>query len=104
MMREIELELLIGRTVSDPEGEDVGRIEEIRCERRDADCLVEAYYVGTSGLIQRLNAWKLVRPIRHLIKGSRFYQLYEIPWNELDLSDPERPLSKLPKKDISRAR
>lgn len=103
-MREIELELLIGRRVHDPDGEAVGRIEEIRCDRRDADCLVEAYYVGTSGLIQRLNAWNLVRPILHLIKGSRFYQLYEIPWNELDLSDPENPLAKLLKKDIRRAR
>lgn len=104
LMREIALEQLVGRKVHDPDGEVVGRIEELRCERRDADCLVEAYYVGTSGLIQRLNAWSLVRPIRHVLKGSRFYHLYEIPWEKLDLSDPENPRSTVPKRELSQAR
>lgn len=103
-MRELNLELIVGRKVMDPAGEDVGRIEEVRCERREADCLVEAYYVGTSGLIQRLNAWKLLRPVRHLIKGSRFYHLYEIPWDELDLSDPENPRTTVPRAELPHAR
>jgi hypothetical protein len=103
-MRELHVELLVGRKVRDPNDDIVGRIEEIRCERRDEDCLVEAYYVGTSGLIQRLNAWKLVRPIRHVLKGSRFYHLYEIPWNQLDLSDPEKPRTTVPRAELSHAR
>jgi hypothetical protein len=103
-VRELHLELIVGRRVRDPAGETVGRIEEVRCERRDDDCLVEAYYVGTSGLLQRLNAWKLARPVRYLLKGSRFYHLYDIPWDQLDLSDPENPRTTVPRAELSHAR
>lgn len=103
-MRELNVELLIGRKVKDCDGETIGRIEEIRCERRDTDCLVEAFYVGASGLLQRLNAWKLVRPVQYALKNSRFYHLYEIPWEELDLSNPEYPRTTVPRTELSRAR
>ena len=89
-MSEIRLELLIGRKVHDVNGEKVGRIEEIRGEKREKDCLVESYLVGASALIERLAAWKLVRPIRALLPKS-VYSIYRIPWEEMDLSDPHRP-------------
>jgi sporulation protein YlmC with PRC-barrel domain len=103
-MKEIEVELLLGRKVLDVNGEKVGRIEEIRCERRDKDCLVEAFLVGSSGLFQRLNAWSLIRPVRYLFRGSKVYTQYVIPWDKLDLTDPERPTTRLPRTELSRAR
>ncbi len=88
-MTETNVELLIGRKVCDREGKKVGRIEEIRVERRENDLLVESYLVGSSALVDRLGAWTLVRPIRHLF--GRFYSRHLIPWDSLDLGDPKNP-------------
>lgn len=100
-MSEIRLELLIGRKVHDVNGEKVGRIEEIRAEKRTNDCLVEAYLVGASALIERLAAWTLVRPIRGILPNS-VYSMYRIPWEEMDLTDPHRPRLTVPKSSLRR--
>jgi sporulation protein YlmC with PRC-barrel domain len=100
-MSEIRLELLIGRKVHDVNGEKVGRIEEIRGEKRAKDCLVESYLVGASALIERLAAWKLVRPIRGVLPKS-VYSIYRIPWEEMDLSDPHRPRLRIAKDELRR--
>lgn len=100
-MSEIRLELLIGRKVLDVNGKKVGRIEEIRGEKRESDVLVEAYLVGASALIERLAAWKLVRPIRGVL-GKSVYSMYRIPWNEMDLSDPHHPRLTVAKSELRR--
>jgi sporulation protein YlmC with PRC-barrel domain len=88
---EINAELLLGRKVVDVNGENVGRIEEFVVELADNACLVEAYLVGASALIDRLSAWSLVRPIRKALRGRSVISSYKVPWQELDLSDPEHP-------------
>jgi sporulation protein YlmC with PRC-barrel domain len=98
---EIRVELLIGRKVHDVNGKKVGRIEEIRGEKRESDFLVEAYLVGTSALVERLAAWTLVRPIRGML-GKSVYSMYRIPWNEMDLSDPHHPKLTIPKSELRR--
>lgn len=100
-MSEIRLELLIGRKVHDVNGEKVGRIEEIRGEKREKDCLVESYLVGASALIERLAAWKLVRPISGVLPRS-VYSMYRIPWAEMDLSDPHHPRIRIAKDKLRR--
>jgi hypothetical protein len=100
-MSEIRLELLLGRKVRDVNGEPVGRIEEIRGEKRDSDLLVEAYLLGVSALVGRLAAWKLVRPIRRVF-GESLYSTYRVPWNEMDLSDPHHPRLSVPKSALRR--
>jgi sporulation protein YlmC with PRC-barrel domain len=100
-MSEIRLELLIGRKVQDVNGENVGRIEEIRGEKRDNDCLIESYLVGASALIERLAAWTLVRPIHGVLPAS-LLSIYRIPWDEMDLSDPHKPRLRIAKSELQR--
>ena len=100
-MKEIRVELLLSRKVHDVNGEKVGRIEEIRGEKGEKDFLVEAYLVGASALIERLAAWKLVRPIRGILPKS-IYSTYRIPWEEMDLSDPHHPRLTVPKDTLRR--
>ena len=50
---EINVELLLGTKVRDVDGENIGRIEEFRVERDDNSCVVEAYLIGASAVIQR---------------------------------------------------
>jgi sporulation protein YlmC with PRC-barrel domain len=101
---EVQVELLIGTKVYDVNGEKVGRIEEILVERQDNGLLVESFLVGASALISRLSAWTLVRPIKGSLKTRHIYSAYDIPWQDLDLTDPKRPKLRTAKKDLHHAR
>lgn len=97
---EINVELLLGTKVCDIEGEDVGRIEELRVERDGDSCLVEAYLIGASAVIQRLSAWTLVRPVRGFLSIRRLYSAYQVPWQDMDLSDPHHPRLRIARRDL----
>ena len=97
---EINVELLLGTKVRDVDGEEVGRIEEFRVERDDKSCVVEAYLIGASAVIQRLSAWTLVRPIERLLNARKIYTVYRIPWEDMDLSDPAHPRLRSAKRDL----
>jgi sporulation protein YlmC with PRC-barrel domain len=101
---EIKVEQLIGAKVRDVNGDKVGRIEEIRVDRQENALLVEAYLIGTSALIDRLSAWSLVRPIKRSLKSRHIYSAYEIPWQDMDLSDPKRPRLRTTKRDLHHER
>jgi hypothetical protein len=101
---EINVELLLGRKVRDVDGEDVGRIEEFRVERDDKSCVVEAYLIGTSAVIQRLSAWTLVRPVERFLNARKIYMMYRIPWQDMDLSDPHHPRLRTAKRDLRHAK
>jgi sporulation protein YlmC with PRC-barrel domain len=98
------IELLVGTKVYDLNGEKVGRIEEFRAEEDGDACRIEAYLIGTSALIDRLSAWTLVRPIKRALKSRKVYSVFEVPWQEMDLSDPKRPRLKVARKDLRHAR
>jgi hypothetical protein len=53
-MSEVRLERLLGRRVLARNGRAVGRIEEVRAERRGAGCVVVEYVLGPAGLFERL--------------------------------------------------
>jgi len=102
-MIEINAELLLGRKVCDVNGEKVGRIEEFVVETSDNACLVEAYLVGASAVIDRLSAWSLVRPIQKVLRGRSVISSYRVPWEEMDLSDPEHPKLKVQRSELRHA-
>ncbi len=101
---DIRVELLVGTTVHDVDGKKIGRIEEIRVERRETALMVEAYLIGASALIERLSAWTLVRPIKRLLRARHIYSLYEVPWQDMDLNDPNRPKLRSASRDLRHAR
>ena len=101
---EINIEQLLGTKVSDVDGHDVGRIEEFRVERDGKSCLVDAYLIGASALIQRLSAWTLVRPIERFLNARRIYTIYRVPWQDMDLSDPHHPRLRVHKRDLRHAK
>jgi sporulation protein YlmC with PRC-barrel domain len=101
---DIRVELLVGTKVYDGDGSKIGRIEEIRVERQEKALLVEAYLIGASALIERLSARILVRPIRRLLRTRHIYSVYEVPWQDLDLSNPKRPVLRIAKRDLRRVK
>jgi sporulation protein YlmC with PRC-barrel domain len=101
---QIKVELLIGTKVADAEGNSIGRIEEFRVERDEKSCRVESYLVGASAWIERLSAWTLVRPIRRLLRTRKLLTVYEIPWQDIDLSDPHHPRLRIARRDLRHAK
>jgi sporulation protein YlmC with PRC-barrel domain len=101
---DIKVQLLVGTKVHDVDGKKVGRIEEIRVERQETALLVESYLIGVSALIDRLSARTLVRPIRRFLRARRIYSVYEIPWQEMDLTDPKRPVLKIAQREMRHAK
>lgn len=101
---EINVELLLGTRVHDRDGAPVGRIEEIRAVRSENACLVESFMIGTSAVVQRLSAWTLVRPIKRFLRSRDVYTVFQVGWRDLDLTDPGRPVIRVPRHDLKKAR
>jgi len=101
---EVNTELLIGAKVRDVDGRKIGRIEEIHVERDERSCLVDAYLIGASALIERLSAWTLVRPVVRFLHSSNVYSLYRVPWQDMDLTDPRHPRLRIAKHELRHAK
>jgi sporulation protein YlmC with PRC-barrel domain len=88
--RELHVERLVGTRVRDPDGKKLGRIEEIIAEMRGTDWVVIEVHLGAGALLERLvDISALVPVLGKLAQGGR--KRYRIPWNQLDVSDPDHP-------------
>ena len=93
MSAEVNVELLIGRMVRDAEGKKIGRIEELLAVEQGDELVISEYHIGTYGLFERLSAYHVgVGLIRFLGARAHVKDPKRIPWQELDLSDPEKPV------------
>ena len=93
MSVEINVELLIGRMVRDADGKKIGRIEELLAVEKGDELVVSEYHIGTYGLFERLSAYHVgVGLIRFLGARAHVKDPRRIPWQELDLSNPEKPV------------
>ena len=101
---EVNVELLLGTQVRDIDGEKVGRIQELRVDRHDKSCVVESYLIGASALIERLSVWTLVRPVARALHARKLYYLYDVRWQDMDLSNPWRPTLRIAKGELRHAR
>jgi hypothetical protein len=95
MSREVALHHLLGRTVRDPHGHKVGRIEELRAgiELRDQgnDYVVTEYHVGSFGAIETLVGAHFARQLLRRLGRFAPYERHRIPWHRLDITDPRHP-------------
>ena len=101
---DVHVELLLGSKVRDSEGNIVGRIEEFRVHRDDKSCRIESYLIGASALVERLSAWTLLRPVARALHARKLYQLYDVRWQDMDLSDPARPKLRIARTDLRHAK
>lgn len=92
---ELELELLLGRHVRDPQGRVVGRIEEFRATREGEHWVVTAYDIGPAAMLERL-------AVRHFGMTWRGVKGYRARWNQLSLDDPQRLTLTCPIEELER--
>jgi len=88
MTGEVRLDRLIGREVFTANHRRLGRLQEFRAERRGTTWVVTEYLIGAAGLMERLGLG--VRLIMGITRATG----YVARWDQLDLSNPERPALK----------
>ena len=82
--RELRLEHLLGRRVLTVDNATAGHIEEFRTAVLHGERVVVEYVLGRIGLMERLNVG--FRQVFGLATGGHVAR-----WDQIDLSDPERP-------------
>jgi hypothetical protein len=82
--RELRLDRLLGRPVLTRNNQSVGRLEEFRAETHGRDWAIMEYVIGAAGLMERLGVGF------NLLFGKAGAG-YVARWDQLDISDPERP-------------
>jgi sporulation protein YlmC with PRC-barrel domain len=92
IVSDVKLELLLGRRVVDVEGVTVGRIEEVLADVEGDELLVTEYHVGRYGLFERLSIFHIGSGLLRYLGGrAQSAKPYRVPWDKLDLSEPEHP-------------
>ena len=103
-MKELHLYETLGRKVYDANDKYAGRLEEIEVERGDESCLVTNYLVQHRGLMSRITQWAVSDSLRKTIPVSEKSLPYRVPWDLMDLSDPEHPRITVAQSELRRAR
>jgi sporulation protein YlmC with PRC-barrel domain len=98
--RNINVELLLDKEVKDSEGRSAGRIEEIRARREGEEIAVEAYHLGPEALLERLAAPVMRLSLMRALGFHRHSLSLRVPWDQLDLSDPEKPVLRCPREEL----
>ena len=90
MKRLLHVELLLGKRVWALNGQSVGRLEEIQAWTDRGHLFVSEFHVGSYALLERLAAYSIGRSVLRVL-GAKRQEGYRIRWDQLDLSDPQRP-------------
>jgi sporulation protein YlmC with PRC-barrel domain len=88
--QQVHAELLLGEKVFALNGQSIGRLEDIRTAKNRGHYFVSEFLVGNYAMLERLAAWTLGRALLRVL-GARREEGYRIRWDQLDLSDPQRP-------------
>jgi hypothetical protein len=87
-MSAVRLDRLLGREVYTANNRRLGPLEEFRAEQRGTTWVISECVVGAAGLVERLGLG-----VRRLL-GTKPVVGYVARWDQIDLSDPDRPVLK----------
>ena len=97
MSRSVHVELLVGRRVRDANDRVVGRIQAIHVRRRGHHYFVDEYHIGPAALLKTLG----ISAVK-LVGLPSWREPLRIPWQKLDLSDPEHPRLNCAREELER--
>ena len=93
--RTLALSDLLGRVVRDADGRKIGRLEELNAEisleQGRSGYVVTGFSVGHCLPFDVVATGHFVRQLVRRFTHATGYRRYEIPWDWMDLGDPERP-------------
>jgi hypothetical protein len=96
MSPRVRLDRVLGRRVLANNNRPIGRIEEFRAERDGSGWIVVAFVIGEGGLWERLGLG-----VRLLVGRTRASGLLA-RWDQIDLSNPNRPRLRCAVSDLQR--
>lgn len=102
MTRELALERLLGRRVHDADGASLGCVEDVVAEHEGDALVVRAWLVGTHALAERLGGGRLAHAVARLLTRDRGYERFVVPWDAMDLRDPDHPRATRPRAELAR--
>jgi sporulation protein YlmC with PRC-barrel domain len=93
IIRRVRVQRLLGREVTDRNGQKAGHIEEIRAQVRDGQCRIDSFDLGRKGLMERLSVPGASLALMRLLGAHRSAAGagFRIPWHQLDLEDARHP-------------
>ena len=100
--QEIHLELLLSKRVVDANGQLAGRIEEVCAEQQGEETVIQAYLLGPDALGARLAVWLTGLRLLHWLGAGQSNRGYRVPWDKMDLTDPEQPRLRCVKEELPR--
>ena len=95
-MASVRLDRLLGRRVLTANNRSLGRVQEFHAERRGSDWIVTEFVIGGAGLAEPLGLGA------RLILGAARPSGYVARWDQLDLTNPDRPRVTCPIEDLKR--
>ena len=87
----IHLERLLGKRVCDAAGKSAGHIEEVVAHRAGDELVIDEFLLGRRALVQRLSLAHVSSWLLSFIGARGVHASHRVPWDKLDLSDPEHP-------------
>ena len=94
-MTTIRLDLLMGRRVRDASGRIVGRLEEVRMERRGGEWVATDFHMGAGAALERFSASVFGAP-------GNAQRGWSATWEQMDWTDPERPRVRCQRDELRR--
>lgn len=99
---EVHIELLLSKQVRDSDGKNAGRIEEVRAAKQGEEWVIIEYLLGAEALAERLSAQGVFQKIGGLM-GRKDRKALTVPWDKMDLSNPEEPKLLVTKEELREA-
>ena len=90
VFREARVESLLGERLRDRDGRSLGRIEEFVAEFHGTDLVLVEVHLGRGALLERLGELSTLLPLFGPLQ-HRLQQRMRVRWDQLDLTDPDRP-------------
>lgn len=92
----VVLQKMIRRRVHDRDGKLAGRIHAVKAEIRGDECVIVEWQLGPAALLARLGITTM-----RLVGWTRKGGPLRVPWEQLDLSDPDEPRLRCSVDDLS---
>jgi hypothetical protein len=101
--QEMHLELLLSKRVVDANAQLAGRIEEVCAEQQGEETVIQAYLLGPDALAARLAVWLTGLRLLHWLGVEQSNRGgYRVPWDKMDLTEPEQPRLRCAKEELER--
>lgn len=98
---EVHVESLVGRSLLDVDGRKIGRVEELVVEQLGSDWVVVELHVGIGALLERIVELSTVVPMMGALRRKLSVR-YRVPWDKVDLRDPDHPQALVRLADLER--